>query len=181
MCNSLLNQIKLAQKTKGTELLDIIEKFKPLVCKYAGLLINEDAKNDLECHLIDVLLKIDASGFSESGDNALIAYIKRSLYHRYIYLSKRENREQKLTPFSSLNKRDLAIMERNSSISNPTDDLMISEISKWLNKKEFEIIYMHYIIGIPISQIARNFSCSRQSINQTKNRALKKLREHISK
>lgn len=45
-----------------------------------------------------------------------------------------------------------------------------------LTKKEYEIIKKHIIDDVPVEQLAQKMGTSRQAVNQSKNRALNKLR-----
>ena len=53
--------------------------------------------------------------------------------------------------------------------------------SKILNKWEYEVVYMIYICGYSAASIARITNRTRQSVNQTKNRALKKLKDSFDR
>ena len=52
----------------------------------------------------------------------------------------------------------------------------LSEAKMVLTKKEYEIIKKHIIDDVPVEQLAQKMGTSRQAVNQSKNRALNKLR-----
>lgn len=173
MKQSLIELIKVAQNTNGQALLALVEKFKPLTFKLCGFLAYEDACQDLECELINLLLKLSIERFGELGDAAVLSYIKKSMYHYYIFLSKRQNQFQKSCPFSCLNEQETRMVE---NISSPVDSTitnqeLIDDLRKCLSSRELEVIYQHYFLLMSIQEIAQNYSCSRQSVNQSKKRA----------
>lgn len=174
--NSLLEKIKLAQNQHNDELVQILERFYPLIYRLCGLLQYEDAKNDLEYYLISLILKLKVDKFQAIGDPAVISYIKKSMYRYYILLSKQKILSQNVYLMSDLSEEDIYWIEHKASTDNFEDHTLISDLKKFLNPHEFDIIYLHYFLEYTIPEIAIIFSCFRQSINQTKNRALKKLR-----
>ncbi len=74
---NLATKIKTAQKQRGKALLPIIQKFLPLLKKYAFKLNYEDAFSDLQLFLISLIVKIDTEQFSTEGQ--LVSYIHISL------------------------------------------------------------------------------------------------------
>lgn len=175
---TLIEEIEMAQNQRDVALIKILDKFKPLIYKYSGLLQYEDVQNDLEYFLIQIILKLKIEQFKELGDVAILSYLKKSMYHYYIFLSKRKSLEQKTSFFGDLNECELAKVEYMVSPDEPLNALLIADLKKLLNKHEFEVIYLHFFEKYTIEEIAKHFSCSRQAINQTKKRALGKLSNH---
>ncbi len=65
-----------------------------------------------------------------------------------------------------------------SKLSTKENDNLFWELDleKHLTEKEFATIYLIFVKGYSAERIARIKKCSRQSVNQTKKRALKKIR-----
>ncbi|MEW9124228.1 MAG: sigma factor-like helix-turn-helix DNA-binding protein [Thermotaleaceae bacterium] len=57
------------------------------------------------------------------------------------------------------------------------DALLVSSLNEILNQHEFCIIYTIYFLGYSSADIAQSSGTSRQAVNQTKRRALEKLRK----
>lgn len=58
--------------------------------------------------------------------------------------------------------------------------LLTLSLNKILNQQEFLVIYTIYFLGYSSADIAQASGISRQAVNQTKVRALKKLRNALS-
>lgn len=177
---TLLEQIKNAQITKGAELEAILIQFRPLIFKLCGRLHYEDAQNDLEAKFINLIINLDISKFMALGDKAILSYLKKSMYNYYIWLSKRQSNLHSICDFSNLNEYDTALVQNATALcDDDCDNLFFKDIRKYLNEHEYNIIYLHYYLKYTIPEISQYYSCSRQSINQTKNRALTKLKNKM--
>ena len=168
---NLATEIKIAQKQRGEALLPIIQKFLPLLKKYAFKLNYEDAFSDLQLFLISLIVKIDTEQFSTEGQ--LVSYIHISLKNEYIHISKKKNQEGKIILFAEFYEEDKKC--------DKTNDMMFKELKLYLSQSEYDVIFNHYYLGTSISQIAKEKRISRQAVNQIKNRALKKLRAIFEK
>ena len=75
----------------------------------------------------------------------------------------------------------------NSQENHPSSDIsvyeskiILDEVLKQLNKKEEEILNLIYLQGYTYDEVAIMYNVSRQAINNTANKSLKKLREKLS-
>lgn len=167
---SLLHTFEAAQQGEENEILFIIEKFNPLLSKYAGRLSAEDGKNELIFFLLAFIKKADLTKFQ--FDAQLIAYLEQSVVHEYIRLSKKydkTNQHEQLLGDENINAevQDFAL----ASDSN----LFVSSCFQKLNDKEQRVLYLHYVLEYSIAEIAELCQVSRQAVNQLKNRAVKKI------
>ena len=64
--------------------LELIEKFKPLIKRYAFFLPSEDSFEDLQCFLLSMLKTWDTSRLSSTDDATGIRYIANSVKNEYI-------------------------------------------------------------------------------------------------
>lgn len=177
--NQLWEQIKFAQKEKGQALLMLIEKFSPLIYKYAGLLRYEDAKNDLCCDFISLILGFNTDVSVSYDDPSVLSYIKKSIHRSYIARSTLQDLDKRCRPMSMLSDSEQLHVESVSAKTDNHENLLISEMKGVLNIHEFAVVYQHFFLGFSIEEIALKLKTSRQSINQTKKRALKKMKETI--
>lgn len=65
-----------------------LEKFFPLLKKYAYFLQTEDALQELQCFLLAFVKNLHLNKLTSSTDGAIISYINKTIYHHYIALSK---------------------------------------------------------------------------------------------
>lgn len=177
----LWEQIKCAQNEKGQALLVLIEKFSPLIYKYVGLLGYEDAKNDLICDFISLILGFNTRGSVSYDDPSVLSYIKKSIHRSYIARSILKDLEKQCRPMNMLSESEQLHVESISAKTDSHEGLLIDEMKDVLNVHEFAVVYQHFFLGFSIEEIALKLKTSRQSINQTKKRALKKLETTIFK
>lgn len=175
----LWEQIKCAQNEKGQALLLLIDKFSPLIYKYAGLLGYEDAKDDLKCDFISLIFGFNTNGSISYDDPSVLSYIKKTIHHSYIARSILQDLNKQCRPMSTLSESEQFHIESVSAKTDDYESLLIGEMKGILNNHEFAIVYQHFYLGFSIEEIAQRLKTSRQSINQTKKRALKKLEKAI--
>ncbi|WP_407697178.1 sigma factor-like helix-turn-helix DNA-binding protein [Schinkia azotoformans] len=72
-------------------------------------------------------------------------------------------------------------MEHYAEVASATSDtyfnLDLTGIDHVLTKLELSIIKKYYLLNYTVTEIASIYGISRQAVNQTKNRALKKLKK----
>lgn len=88
MSNALYRMIEKSQNNDEDSMLYILQKFEPLLLKYTKKLYYEDAFFDLQIELIEIIRDIPIEGFRECDEGRIISYICKSIYTRYIMLSK---------------------------------------------------------------------------------------------
>lgn len=74
--------------------LELVEKFKPLIKRYAFFLHREDSFEDLQCFLLSMLKTWDTSRLSSTDDATVTRYIANSVKNEYIALSKQKAKER---------------------------------------------------------------------------------------
>ena len=88
MEKKILELIKESKNGGEDSLLELIERFKPLIKKYTKQLYYEDAEHDLIEHFIIIVNKIPSSIEHEAK---AVKYIKTSIENEYIKLAKKRN------------------------------------------------------------------------------------------
>lgn len=173
--------IRKVQAGNENSLLEMITRFNCLLTRYAYLLKYEDAINDLTLDFIALLKQVDTSIFAEKNDGTVVNYIVQTIRHSYIRLSKQRAKVNSMeTLFEDLSESQRYHVENN--IACATDELLgIIELlsGKALTDNERNVLILEFGFGLSSAEIARTKSVSRQSINQTKRRAIKKLREEL--
>lgn len=161
--DSLINIIKKAQSGNKNCILQIIEKFKPLVKKYSRKLKYDGSDSDLVIALIEIINCIPIHKNSKFNED------------KYIQLSKRnENIIKKETEL------DLNIISNYEAIQdlNLIDtSIFINNLINKLSSYHKYIITKIFMYNISESDLAKELNISRQSVNRAKNRALDKLRK----
>lgn len=160
--------------------LYLLEKFSPLLKKYARKLDYEDAFSDIRLYFIELLPRIYRKS-NLSSDAQIISYIETCIKNAYISLSKVHY--SKVSHEVSLDRnspsQEAAIQYRAAAYDD-TSGILVSQLLSTLTPIEKRVIWENIICGFSISEIAQRMECSRQCVNQTKLRGLKKLKKSLT-
>ena len=128
--------------------LQIVQRFQPLLKKYAALLKYEDAYSDLQLYLLELLHsgKLTKLQRKDDVDNSVIA---------------------------SVDEIDFDQMSLSSNDEYP--ELLISDLHSVLQPSELTLLSQFVFKGMSIADIAEKSGVSRQAINRKKLSILKKL------
>ena len=172
--------IKKAKEGNKESMLELINKFEPLLKKYAKKLNYDDAINDLIVYFIELIKKINLDSLQGTSDGYIVAYIRTSEYNHYIYKLKEIISRKDEILFTNLSDSQKYFIEAEmATYDDLTNNLSELYLDKLLNDFEYRIIIMIFSKGYSSAEIARIFGTSRQSVNQTKNRALKKIKVNL--
>jgi len=156
--------------------LKLIEKFDPLLKKYAYVLFYEDAYNDLLLDFLKFLNKLRLDTLRNTNEGTLVSYIHTSIRSNYIKRLIALKKLHNFVPYSALSDSELYYAETAIAASDTHFDFEFTEVEHILTELELLIVKMIYLMGYSVEEIASIHSTSRQAVNQAKNRALKKLR-----
>lgn len=150
-------------------MLDLLQRFQPLLRKYAALLHGyDDAYEELECAFIELIHKTDWSKFHCRNDGAYVNYIALSVRHQYIAMSK-QMRASRVYAFSSYSEDEEYHITTLLSVSDDYENLVQQDLKALLTIKEFEVLCWTCLQGFSSAQVARATGESRQNINQKNN------------
>lgn len=175
--NLLVSLIDETKTDNGQAILELIKLFTPIILKYSNKLKYDDAKLDIQSDFISIIIKLKNNHLDNESDKYILSYIKKSMYHSYIKYSKINNSHSKEIPLTSFGNDTQYIVDNNLYTYNDYSCVLLNEIKEHLTKKEFLVIKYIFFDGHCINDIAQTLGVSRQNINQTKNRALKKIRK----
>ncbi len=177
---NLKRKILLAQSGDEQAMMDIISLFEPLTNKYFVLMhFDEDFKSEITMHLIELIYSMDFTKFRIINDGAIINFIKTSIYRKYILLSKFKNKIFDHEIFCEYDD-SLSCCEDNYKFQSMLDELFIDEMLKcYLTNKEYICFNMMVVKGFSASQVSERLGLTRQAINNTKKRGIKRLKENI--
>lgn len=173
---------KITQVSSGNQqaMLELIEQFDPLLHKYAAKLNYTDAYFDLRLMFVEMLNDLGKNKLQNIDSKLLIGYIKKAVEHAYYKLLYKKHRFDKDMPFSEISNEQLYMIQTKLSFEDTHDEMFFAELKSVLTKNEYAVIEKIFIKGESVVEIATQYGVSRQSINQTKNRALRKLRQWLS-
>ena len=170
MENQLFNLILMSKEGDRESVLKIIEKFNPIINKYTRILnYDEDCKEELIVELIEIINKIPTEKLK--SDRYIVSYISTSLKNKYIHISQKRNK---------ISAKEVGEIEFNlltDEVFSIDDKLILNNMLKDLTPIERQVIKHKYINGLRDVEIANLSHISRQAVNQSKKRALNKLKK----
>lgn len=165
-----------AQSGNNDEMLELIVRFRPLIKKYASKLNYEDAYEDIILFFIELIKSFNLNSMSLLKDEVVVSYINTSIINFYNKKVQKLIERKKEIIISELTKEQAYYAEIQLAKEDKTNIFAELGLEKKLNQNECRIIYLVYIEGYSIAEIARASKKSRQAVNQLKHRALKKLK-----
>lgn len=155
--------------------LQIVQRFQPLLKKYAALLKYEDAYSDLQLYLLELLHSGKLTKLQRKDDGTLVKYIESSIRHQYISLNSRKNAVDN-SVIASVDEIDFDQMSLSSNDEYP--ELLISDLHSVLQHSvlqpsELTLLSQFVFKGMSIADIAEKSGVSRQAINRKKLSILK--------
>ena len=180
MANYLLVlQIERAKSGDEQSVLYIVERFEPLLKKYARKLKGcDDGYSELKCELVEIILRyLTARVFVNDG--AVVSYVEKALRHAYLRINRKMQSALPEILFSEVSEAQLNSIDRLTSSIDDYTDIHIEAIKDALTEKEFSVLCRHYIHGFSVSEIAIQDGIERQTVNRTKLRAINKLNKKL--
>ena len=177
MSAEIHKQILAYQGGDSNAALKLVEKFRPLIKRYAFFLHREDGFEDLQCFLLSMLKTWDMSRLSSTDDATIIRYIANSVKNEYIALSKNRAKERGTSYLEDATVQQVIEYEQKTSTWDQYSQLTLQDLHKVLNEYEFAILYALYFEQRSVAEVAQQKHKTRQAINQTKIKALQKSKE----
>ena len=158
---------------------EIVESFTPLIKKYAFCLNNDDAKQELTLFLIETIQALPGRMLSAPAQSAyanILSYIKKSMRHEYILLSKRDVRRQdhETEYDDEFEYED----QRDTPDQVLSYDSLREEVSK-LTEQQQKVIWFKYQ-GYSDVEIGEKLGITRQAVNRLRNRAADIITERLA-
>lgn len=173
MKSSLYTCIQDIQNGDREQALALLEKFSPLLKKYAFFMQSEDALPDFQCFLPAFSKNLQLDKLTMSTDGAIISYINKAIYHHYIALSKEKRHQLPTVSIEIQTDYDPLQFDTAFSESDTYNNLLLLDL-----KRAYHVIYDHYFRQYSIQEIATSDNKSRQAVNKCKKTALEKLRHY---
>lgn len=165
-------------KNDDDSLLLVLEKFNPLIKKYARKLAYDGAQTDLIIYFMELLKKLPLNKQMKE-DKYILGYISTSIKNHYIKLNK--SYYKILISETELN-LDLATPElmiynlQNDFIENK---IVINLALSKLSECQKQIIIDKFFNQKTDIEISQELNISRQAINKTKNKALNNMKNYL--
>ena len=119
----------------------------------------------------------DTSRLSSTDDATVTRYIANSVKIEYIALSKQKAKERGTSYLEDATLPQALEYAQKTSTCDQYDQLTLQDLHKVLIEYEFAIVYAIYFEQRSVAEVARQKHKTRQAINQTKIKALQKIKE----
>ena len=171
--SKLLNSIK---DNDDTAIVALLDRFNPLLLKYANKLNYDDAYSELKVHFISVIYNFPDSfnnGTDKENHKFIVSYINKAIIHKYQALSIDKCKTSSTTTEYDLNlipsnQMDVCqMLDIHNAISNLSDHQRYIITELFMNDKSAETL-------------ALELNVSRQAIYKTRRIALATLRSQLS-
>jgi len=172
----IIDDIIKIQSGDGDSTLKFIEKFNPILKKYAYSLYYEDAYDDLLVDFTELLFNISIEKIQNKDDGCMISYLTTSIHNSYIKKLIKIKQMRNFTIYSDLTEKELYYIDSLTSTNDTYINTDFDLLKKILTNPEFIIIKMIFYEGYSVTETANANGITRQAVNQMKNRALKKLK-----
>lgn len=162
----LVDDINAAKLGDEISMVDLILKFKPIIIKY-GVKLGEDGEHDITEFFITLIKKIPII----ANDGGIVNYINLSIRNycfKKLFKIKRES--------IYLDDSDIGCF---TYCENEYNNILVKHSLDCLTPLQREIIIGLFFNNISEVEIAKKKNVSRQSIHNTKVRAIKLLREWL--
>ena len=179
MTENLRQKIEEFQNGNSDSILYILQKFAPLLHRYAALTKDEDGYQELQYQLMSVLKKLDLNGLHSCSDGTLVTYIQHTVRNKCLEMLRKHAKNgisiffDDLTPYE-VRKNSLA-----QSSQDLYENLILYDLQTLLPPNEYAVIFYVFIESYTVREVAILLGKSRQAINQTKLSALKRLRKKM--
>lgn len=173
---SLYTCVEMCQSKDRQAMLELVNKFKPLIRKYSRNFFYEDIETDLTIALLQTSQKLNLCNFDKENEGALVIYFSTVVRNTYIDAVKKS--KQHLEHITLFEKTDLDNFEGLDPIKDLESSLEVDLLLKGLSMLQKEVILDIFIFEKSEVEIAKKRHITKQAVSNTKTRALKKLREN---
>lgn len=175
----LYELIYKAQEKNDDAMMELIDKFTPLFKKYARKLNYEDAYEDIILYFIKMIKTFDLSKMKNAREEAFISYINITIINFYNKNVCKAIREKKEIAISTLTEEQRYYVESLMAKDDVSNVILELGVKNNLSEKEYQIVHLIYFEGYSVAEVARLSNKTRQSVNQFKQRILKKMKETL--
>lgn len=172
----LSSLIQNAQENNEEDMLFLIDKFRPLMVKYAKKLDYEDAYNDIVLYFIKLIKSINLKSLTDKSDKVIVSYINRSVTNFYNKKIPKMIANPKEIMMSELTEEQKYYIEVAMAQKDTTDIVSEYGLEHILTESERRLIYQVYVEGCSIADLARCQNRTRQAVNQQRIRAVNKIK-----
>lgn len=172
----LIDVIQEAKQGEQAQMLYLLEKFRPILSKYARKLGTEDAFDEMQLQFIEIITFMNIGKLNNKGDGAVVNYLANSVFHAYTKIVKYKIAQgAPMISIEELTERNMFSIHAVSEPPSHKDELP-SFPPRLLSPKEESILRLVYECGYSAADLAKTLGTTRQNINQIKKHAEDKVK-----
>ena len=183
----LYEKIKLCKLGNKEALEEVVNIFEKTIMKElfkfkkenSTIFMNEydfqDKKSEITLNVLNAIKNMPIESFEYKTDYSVKKYINITILNK---LNEIKTKEFNKTENEYKYEFDFSFF-KSSDFNEPNTDIFVHDLIDKLSEKERKIIKYKYIDGKSDVEIGELLNCSRQYVNQTKNRALKNLKKFL--
>lgn len=169
----LYNLIKSSQTDDKDALMEIIKRYKPLICKLSKKLNYEEAETDVTIVFIELIKHMDLSKFSLNDEGRIVSYITICMNSKNVDLFRKHIKNR-----IDLLEIDVDIIGEQCIDDNIVSKICVKELLNIpsLTKTQKTLLREKFMLGKSDIEIAKELNISRQSVNRALNRGLQNIK-----
>ena len=166
-----------AQNGDKEAMQELVDRFTPLMRKRASKLGYEDAYEDIRLFFIELIYFMKLEKIRLKEDGGITSYINASVNNFYNKETRKSDKWRREIVVSALPAEQRYYVEKMLSKEDRVNIFNELNIKEMLAANEYETIYLIYIEGYSVAEVARRANKTRQAVNQLKKRVLKKIKD----
>lgn len=174
MTSKLYEILKKAQNGSEEHVIELYNKFLPLIKGYGRKLNYEEAESDLIIFLLEYINKANFDKFRNRSDGEIVNYIKLLFKNKSIDILRKLMNKKIETKII-----DTEIIY-NDDYKNLEEEYIFS-LMKNLNDTQKKIIIGRYIYGYSDDELSKIFKISRQAVYKQRKKAIELIKIEIAK
>lgn len=169
----LIELIKLSKENDENSTLELINKFYPLVKKYANKLYYDNYESYFYIQILIAIKKFNT--VRHYSDAEIVCYFSKVIRNAYIDEIKRKKTNIPVQSYENIREIE-KIESKNNDILNMEHIIYINQITTRLTDNEKRVIIELFVNNKSENELAKELSISKQAISNTKRKALKKIK-----
>jgi len=176
--DGFLYQLQQARSANMDGVVEVVKSFQSQIQKYERRMgkDGEDIRQNLTLFLLELIQKPYMDEKKFPNDITAISYISRGLKHEFFHLCEKTN---KYPSYEVELDQEICIADYTDTEQEAIRKSMVESVWQYVTPKEASVLYDIYYRELSIYEVSQKEDVSIQAVNQTKKRALEKIRNHL--
>lgn len=173
LITNLYEIFKKAQNNSEKHVIEIYNRFLPLIKKYSRKLNYEEAETDLTIYLLEYIKKVNLNKFKNKNDGEIVNYMRLVFKNKYIDI---------IRQFKNKNIKKMILQKEiaYNDCYKKLDEDYTYDLIKTLNDIQKKIIIARYLNDYSDLELSKTLNISRQSVYKNRKKALELIKIEIN-